>query len=171
MSRMVAECVSPNRIPANPVALSIPEDIAFATPDLISAFRAERRSVFATGDLDDGAREPSSRVLVSLDEALVTYERQSRRRLSRTVSVRLRYIVTDPSDEVVDSDRCEASATDVVARSEIHLIENELYPVTEGMIPGPTGVRRLLGPVVAGAAAVVSAYLLFSLRNESNTGS
>jgi hypothetical protein len=91
--------------------------------------------------------------------------------LDRTITLRLRYVVSKPDGEIVKSDRCEAQGTDAIKRSIVGEMENELFPITRGTVPGPSGVRRFLGPAVAGAAAVVSAYLLFSLRSESNSGS
>lgn len=169
LTRFVLDCLE-GAVATDKVAAVFPSDISFVG----SAFAGARlehgqtvlieRSIEAARD-QDGA----STVEMQLDEAGVLYQRRGRRELERTIRFSARYIIRSSSGAVTTADRCDATHADIVSRVDVPALELEAFPVTRGSIPGPGGVRRFVAPVVAGAAAAVSAYLLFSLRSDSGS--
>jgi len=173
LSRMIASCLPSGTIQDRQVALTLPDEIAFAGPDAIAALAQNNNDVvFGDSTQADGQRRADRLVLeVALDEADVAYARSGRRSVDRTVSLRVRYVLTDASRVVVASDRCTSSETDAIRRSSIDDIENSAYPVTQGDRPAGSTLGRILTPVVTVAATAVATYLLFALRSKSDADS
>ena len=155
---------------ADTVAAVFPSEIAFAAVEFASARVARGQTVLIEPSLE-AAREKdgASTIEMQIDDAGVLYQRRGRRELGRTVRFSARYIIRTPRGAVTTADRCDATHSDVISRADVPSLELEAYPITRGAVPGPGGARRFVAPVVAGAAAAVSAYLLFSLRSDSGS--
>jgi hypothetical protein len=175
-ARMLVDCVAPVLKPGPPLVVNLPDEAGFAEPDIVAAFlSAGRTVVLPDEDEGDSLATPRSvrqaSLAIQLDEASVTYTRRGRRAVERTVNLRAYYLARDSNDAVSASDRCEYSESDQVRKADIGDIEDQNYPLTVGDGPGRSRLSRILTPVVAAGAVVVSAYLLFALRSESGSDS
>ena len=176
-ARMLLDCVAPELKPGPPLIIDLPDEAGFAAPDIVAAFLDAGRSVVLPDErtrLDSLAApdsETGASLAIQLDDASVAYTRSGRRVVERTVNLRAHYLARTSNEVVSASDRCEYSESDQVRRADIGNIEDPAFPATVGEGPGRSRLSRILTPVVAAGAVVVSAYLLFALRSESGSDS
>lgn len=166
---MLLDCVAPTIASGPPLVVHLPDEVGFAEPDIAAAFLAVGRTIVLPDDSSNVNAQES--LTVRLDGASIVYARRGRREVDRTIDLRASYIARESNGVVAASDRCTYSESDRLRKSALSQIEDPAWPLTDGDGPGRSRFGRILTPVVAAGAVVVSAYLLFALRSESGSDS
>ncbi|MEZ4700645.1 MAG: hypothetical protein R2834_09980 [Rhodothermales bacterium] len=105
-------------------------------------------------------------IRVHIVKAGVSLVRARRRRLARTVTLGLEATVVAPDRRVIDTIACEDTYSDTIRRSEAPVLATDAYPDTQSPPVETRWVGRFLEPTIAAGAAILGAYLFFTLRSE-----
>ena len=143
--------------------LDVPAAMPYLQTALVARWSTPGRAVYA---VDSTATSSVPTLTVAVDEAAVTYARAGRSAYERTVRLSLRHALTAPDGRILSADGCSETYTDTIARSRVARLETPAYPETQGVLPQAGWVRRYAQPAVLATAAVVTAYLFFSLRSD-----
>ena len=153
------ECLAAVPGRADSLMIIPPERLPFVTSALVQHWQKDGRTVFA----GDSAR--TGTLSWEVLETAVHYERLSRRRIQRAISLELHYSWVAETGQIVAHNGCARSYSDAIARSDIRQLESPAYPETIGVTPAQHWPRRYLEPIVLASASAVAAFLFFNLRS------
>lgn len=87
---------------------------------------------------------------------------------SRSIKIDASVALVDKNGELKIIDSIVASFIDKINSDDINLIENEMFPFTQGKVPKPkkSFFDELLEPVIVVGAAVLTVVLFFSVRTK-----
>jgi hypothetical protein len=170
-SSLIAQCVLNASPEVNTFAVSRPIDLMSADPAVLGALRSAGRTISVAPWSTEETAGPILRY--QLEAATVSHEKSARRRLRRTVSVRVAYTFVSSDRTVLDANICERSYEDDISRKMAAewTASSSGIPLILSPVPRDGVFKRLIRPAVAVAATSVSLYLLFSLRSERQNDS
>jgi len=102
---------------------------------------------------------------IQVDAATITYERDGRRHLNRIAELALTYALTGADGRIRTESTCSDRLEDRVSRDQAEALADDRFAATQPVIPGPSGLRRWLEPVVLVSASAVGTWLFFNLRS------
>ena len=129
-------------------------------------WREDGRALFLADSAAQRGGPAAVRVMYTIEEARVGYERARRKQLARTVTLALRYSVTASNGRLLAEDRCRETFSDTIRRAGRAPLESEAFPETQGTVPRAGWMRRYLEPAVLAAATAITVYLFFNLRSD-----
>jgi hypothetical protein len=107
----------------------------------------------------------TQRLVYDIQQASVSYRAQGRRRLTRTVSLTLQYMLQNENGRLITEDRCTTFFEDAILRADKEAVDSHLFPETQSTLPESGLTRRFVEPVILASAVTVMAYLFFSIRS------
>lgn len=143
------------------------ERMPYLSSALITAWQDEGRTLYVADTLGPGRRLPV--LTYAVDDARLAYASASRRRLTRTAVLALRYTLTAPDGRLLRADGCRETFEDTVPRAVHESLATPAFPETQAALPAAGWARRYLEPAVLVAATAVGAFLFFSLRSRRST--
>ncbi len=168
LGALVAECLSPVAGDAASIRFEGLDAYPFLRSAAYDAFREAGVTVWAA-DAENGVGPRVSTVAEHVETAYAAVGRGSVR---RTLTLRLRTVVTAEDGRIVRDEPCERSVQDVVPRSALPSLEDPAFPSTRAEAAPSGFVGRILRPAVVVAASAAGVFLFFSLRSRrANDGS
>ena len=162
------ECLIAVPDTARAFTLHSPGVMSFLETALVTRWNSADVAVYRT---DSMLTAPLPGLAYQVEAAQVSYGAAGRKRITRQVSLALRFSWTSRKGQVLRSERCARADEDLVLRRQVASLEHPAYPETTGVLPPAGWPRRYLEPLALGAATVVTVFLFFNLRgSRTSTG-
>ena len=143
--------------------LEAPDEMPYVRTALVARWQNGGRRLYVA---DTSSAEQFPALEYEIERADVTYARERRRTLRRTVTLALRYTLTTAEGHLLRDARCRDAYTDTVRRDALPTLETTAFPETQADPPPGGWLRRYVQPAVVAAATAVTVYLFFSLRSD-----
>lgn len=168
MTTLTDECLSPALPPSGKLGYQHRGLVAEVEFDLVDRWMSRDLTPIRT---DSAAAVADFPILsFQISDARVTYEKQKKGFVRRTVNVSISAILYQ-NDEVRQSIvSCPGVYSDEIARSSISDVEDPSVPETVSAAPQSGFLKRYVQPVIVGAASAVAVYLFFSVRSDEAAG-
>ncbi len=159
------ECLGAVPVEADSLILAPSPALPYLTTKVINHWNQQGKILFASDSLSTS--NPLSLISWEVPRAAVSYERLSRKSISRSVRLDLTYSYIGKTGEFRAHDTCQMSLIDEIPRNMIPALESSAYPETQAEPPHDRWIRRYLEPLIIGAVTGLAAFLFFNLRNDS----
>ncbi|NND73289.1 MAG: hypothetical protein HKN43_17070 [Rhodothermales bacterium] len=164
MAALAQTCLAPLAESTSEFAYEQVGGYRFLETGVVSMWMDDGKSVSRASAPDSVSA--ATLVRYEVHDARVSYLRESRSTLERTVDVRLSGLRFENGVATVSVAECPGTFTDIVDRNDIEAIEDAGIQETRGIIPRSGFLKRYGQPIVAGAASAVAVYLFFSIRSD-----
>lgn len=166
---LAVRCLAAAPDTAQVFRIEAPVDRPYLREALSELWQQEGRTLYLADSSSQVTAPVPPRLSLTVEDSRVHYAHARRKKLTRTVTLAVRYALTGPDGQLLQEAGCSDTFTDTIRRSEREKLESLAYPETQGNDPGGGWVRRFLEPAVLATATVVAVYLFFSLRSDSGS--
>ncbi len=161
--QLATQCLGSFADEGDSLIVAPPANMPYLTGALFTLWQKEGRVVFDRTLVKVNAALPA--LSWRIERALVSYVREPRKMVTRTVNLDLRFTMASASGQILEHDVCRQQYDDVVPRDQLAALETVAYPETHAEAPPASWPRRYLEPAVLGMATALAAFLFFNLRS------